>query len=76
MGTRGTAETRAKEAAKAARILGVSIRENVGLPDAGLAVVQEQKLAVAEHIRRAAPPHRDSVPTGKAATRTITPPGG
>jgi bacillithiol biosynthesis deacetylase BshB1 len=55
MGTRGTAETRAKEAAKAARILGVSIRENVGLPDAGLAVVQEQKLAVAEHIRRLRP---------------------
>lgn len=33
LGTRGTAETRAQEAAHAADILGVSIRENLGLRD-------------------------------------------
>ena len=55
MGTRGTVETRRKEAAASARILGVKVRDNVGLPDAGLAVVEEQKLAIAEHIRRLRP---------------------
>ena len=55
MGTRGTPETRHKEAQAAAKILGVSLRDNVGLPDSGLAVNQNQKLAVAEHIRRLRP---------------------
>jgi bacillithiol biosynthesis deacetylase BshB1 len=55
MGTRGSVETRQREAKAAARILGVSLRENVGLPDAALAASQEQKLAVAEHIRRLRP---------------------
>ena len=55
MGTRGTVETRHKEAQAAAKILGVSLRDNVGLPDAGLSVTQEQKLAVAKHIRRLRP---------------------
>ena len=35
MGTRGSAELRAQEAARAAEVLGVSVRENLGLPDAG-----------------------------------------
>src|ERR1035438_10896827 len=34
MGTRGTPETRAKEAARAARILKVSWRGSIGVPDA------------------------------------------
>lgn len=55
MGTRGTREIRHKEAAASARILGVKLRDNVGLPDAGLAIVQEQKLAIARHIRRLRP---------------------
>lgn len=33
LGTRGTAETRAQEAADAAHIMGVSVRENLKLPD-------------------------------------------
>ncbi|MCL4693841.1 MAG: bacillithiol biosynthesis deacetylase BshB1 [Candidatus Hydrogenedentes bacterium] len=37
MASRGTVETRAAESAEAARILGVSRRENAGLPDGGLA---------------------------------------
>jgi len=55
MGTRGTVETRHKEAQAAAKILGVLLRDNVGLPDAGLSATQEQKLAVAVHIRRLRP---------------------
>jgi bacillithiol biosynthesis deacetylase BshB1 len=51
MGTRGTPETRKREAATAARIMGVRVRENLGLPDAGLQVSQEYKLAVAAKIR-------------------------
>jgi len=55
MGTRGTPETRRREAAAAARILGVHLRENLGLPDARLAVSEEHKLAVARKIRALRP---------------------
>jgi len=51
MGTRGTPETRLKEAAKAAKILRVAHRENLRLPDAHLEVTTEYKLAVARRIR-------------------------
>ena len=33
LGTRGTAETRKQEAAAAAKILGVQVRENLGMAD-------------------------------------------
>jgi bacillithiol biosynthesis deacetylase BshB1 len=65
MGTRGTPETRHREAMAAARILGVTVRENVGLPDAGLAVVQVQKLAIAQYIRELRP-HTVILPYWKA----------
>jgi bacillithiol biosynthesis deacetylase BshB1 len=55
MGTRGTPETRLKEAAKAARILRVTHRENLGLPDARLEVNEEYKLAIARRIRALKP---------------------
>src|SRR6202166_4228125 len=55
MGTRGTPETRLKEAAKAARILRVAHRENLGLPDAHLEVRMEYKLAIARRIRALKP---------------------
>jgi N-acetylglucosamine malate deacetylase 1 len=61
MGTRGTPETRRKEAAAAARILRVAHRENLGLPDAGLEVSREYKLAVARRIR-ALKPHAVILP--------------
>ncbi|MGH9774947.1 MAG: bacillithiol biosynthesis deacetylase BshB1 [Candidatus Acidiferrales bacterium] len=51
MGTRGTPEIRMREAAKAARILGVSLRENLGLPDADVEASAENKLALARKIR-------------------------
>ena len=55
MGTRGTVELRAKEAAAAARTLGVHHRENLGLPDARLEPIMDYKLAVAERIRALRP---------------------
>lgn len=51
MGTRGTPEIRRREAAAAARILGVRHRDNLGLPDARLEVNEGYKLAVAAKIR-------------------------
>ena len=51
MGTRGTPEIRQKEATKAAKLMGVRIRESLGLPDARLAVTEEYKLAIAAKIR-------------------------
>src|SRR5512144_1217465 len=54
-GSRGTPETRAKEADEAARILGAAHRESLGLPDARLAAVPEHKDPVVEAIRRLRP---------------------
>src|SRR5882757_10773525 len=61
MGTRGTPETRLEEAAKAARILRVTHRENLRLPDAHLEVNTEYKLAIARRIR-AMKPHTVILP--------------
>jgi bacillithiol biosynthesis deacetylase BshB1 len=55
MGTRGTPETRLKEAARAARILRVTHRENLRLPDAHLEASMDYKLAVARRIRALRP---------------------
>ena len=55
MGTRGTPEERLAEAAEAARILGVAVRENVGLPDGALANTLEQQRAIIPFLRRFRP---------------------
>jgi bacillithiol biosynthesis deacetylase BshB1 len=55
MGTRGSAETRAAEAAEAAKILGVAVRENLELPDAGITNTPETRAQVAAVIRRLKP---------------------
>jgi len=55
MGTRGTKEIRRREAATAARVLGVAHRENLGLPDAHLELRMDYKLALARCIRRLRP---------------------
>jgi bacillithiol biosynthesis deacetylase BshB1 len=55
MGTRGTPEIRAREAARAAKILKVNLRRNLGLPDARLRVCDEFKTAIAEVIRELEP---------------------
>lgn len=54
-GTRGTPETRLKEAARAGKIMGAAVRRNLALPDAHLAVTDEYKAAIAEVIREFEP---------------------
>ncbi|MFH1070884.1 MAG: bacillithiol biosynthesis deacetylase BshB1 [Candidatus Glassbacteria bacterium] len=54
-GTRGDARARAAEAAKAARIMGLALRENLGLPDAHLEDTQANRLLLAGAIRRLGP---------------------
>ena len=54
-GSRGTPETRAREAQEAARVLGALHRESLGLPDARLEVVPESKDRMVEAIRRLRP---------------------
>ena len=52
MGTRGSAEIRAEEAAKGAEILGVAARENLELEDGHIQVTAEGRRRVVEAIRR------------------------
>lgn len=54
-GTRGSAELRAAEAAKAAAVMGVAERRNAELPDAHLANTDAMRRVVVEHIRYFAP---------------------
>lgn len=54
-GTRGSADIRGAEAARAAAILGVSVRENLGLPDAGIVNTPESRAMLAGMIRRLKP---------------------
>ena len=54
-GTRGSADLRAEEAARAAEILGVAVRENLGLPDAGIVNTPETRAMVAGVVRRLRP---------------------
>ena len=55
LASRGTPELRAKEAAKAARVMGVSVRENLGLPDGGIQNTPETRARVAVVIRKLHP---------------------
>jgi len=55
LGTRGTAETRAQEAADAAAILGVSVRENLGLRDGFFQNEEESQLKIIKAIRKYQP---------------------
>ncbi|MVZ67212.1 bacillithiol biosynthesis deacetylase BshB1 [Sphingobacterium sp. DK4209] len=55
LGTRGTAETRAQEAAKAARILGVAVRENLKLRDGFFQNDESNQLEVVKAIRKYQP---------------------
>lgn len=51
LATRGSVQTRAEEAAEAARILGVADRSNAELPDGGIANTPEQRNKVIRFIR-------------------------
>lgn len=55
MGTRGTAEDRSREAAEAARILKVSWREALDIPDGRVENTWENRLKVARAIRQTRP---------------------
>lgn len=54
-GTRGTPEIRAREAAAAARELGVALRQNAGFPDGALENSLELRLRLVPHIRELRP---------------------
>ena len=77
--SRGTPETRAGETAAASRILGLDLRENLGLPDAGLRADDEaQVLAVVLALRRQrpefvlAPWERERHPDHEATSALVT----
>lgn len=55
MGTRGSVELRAAEAAAAAQVLGVAVRENLGLPDSGFENRPATRKALAMVLRRLRP---------------------
>lgn len=55
MGTRGSAALRGEEAERAAAVLGLAVRENLGLPDAGITNTPETREALARVIRRLRP---------------------
>jgi len=54
-GTRGDAATRAREAERAGEVMGVTLRVNAGLPDAGIFNTHESRRTVVELIRQARP---------------------
>ncbi len=55
MGTRGTAETRAAESKAATEILGIHVRENLGLDDCFFDLSKESQLAIIRMIRKYKP---------------------
>jgi bacillithiol biosynthesis deacetylase BshB1 len=55
MGTRGTRETRRREAERAAEILGAEFRETLDFGDGGIAMSRQQELALMDVIRRERP---------------------
>ncbi|MBI4535589.1 MAG: bacillithiol biosynthesis deacetylase BshB1 [Ignavibacteriae bacterium] len=55
LGTRGSPEIRAEEAAEAAKLLGVSVRENLGLPDGNIEVNPTNRLRLIQLIRKYQP---------------------
>lgn len=55
LGTRGNAATRKKESLVAAKILGVSVRENLGMKDGLFEPSERNKLAIVKMIRKYKP---------------------
>lgn len=55
MGTRGSAELRAREAEAGAEVMGVSVRRNLELPDAGITNTPETRRRLAVMIRELRP---------------------
>jgi N-acetylglucosamine malate deacetylase 1 len=75
MGTRGTPETRAKEALDAARVMGLDARLNLELPDAHIMLSEESRQAMVRVLRQCRPrvvftshwddPHPDHAATSR-----------
>jgi bacillithiol biosynthesis deacetylase BshB1 len=64
LGTRGTPAIRSREAKKAAKILGLKVRETLSLPDGGVLVTPDTRLKVIRALRKYRPmlvlaPHWD-----------------
>lgn len=55
LSSNGTVETRVEEAEQAAKILGVSVRTNLGFPDRGLFVTQANIERITQEIRKYKP---------------------
>ncbi len=55
MGTRGSVETRAQEAAEAAKILKLDVRENLGLPDGHILFTEDSRTVFVRAFRRLQP---------------------
>jgi bacillithiol biosynthesis deacetylase BshB1 len=55
LASRGTPDLRAKEAAAAAKVMGVTVRQNLGLPDGGIQNTPETRARVAVVIRQLKP---------------------
>ena len=55
MGTRGTVDGRAVEAANAAKILDLDVRENLGLPDGHVFVGDEERVSLVRALRTLKP---------------------
>lgn len=55
LGTRGTFQTRQEEAAAAAGVIGVAVRDNLGLPDGFFENKKEHQLSVIRAIRKYRP---------------------
>ena len=55
LGTRGTAEIRDKEAANAAKIMGLAVRDNLAIADGFFENTKEYQLKVIEAIRKYQP---------------------
>ena len=55
LGTRGSSELRAEEAARAADLLGLEFRSNLGLEDGNIRVTQENRLNVIRVLRQTRP---------------------
>jgi len=71
MGTRGTAEDRAREAEAADRVLGVTWRRALDIPDSRVENTWENRLKVA-HVIRETRPRVLILLTGKDAIRITT----
>jgi len=55
LGTRGTPELRLQEAAEAAKVMGISVRENIGMRDGFFTNDEEHQLQLISYIRKYQP---------------------